>query len=57
MKLKIMLLILFAYSFNYAQQYGSWNEIDSLNIFRVGHGMAVLPNGNILVGGNDHFIG
>jgi len=57
MKLKIMLLILFAYSFNYAQQYGNWNEIDSLNTFRAGDGVAVLPNGNILVGGNDPFFG
>ena len=56
-KLVIVFFLLFIYSFANAQEYGSWYEIDSLHIFRVGHGMAVLPNGNILVGGNDFVFG
>lgn len=37
----------------FAQNYGGWTEIDSLNIARVGHAMVVLPNGNVLVSGSE----
>jgi len=37
----------------FAQSYGDWTEIDSLNIARVGHAMVVLPNGNVLVSGSE----
>lgn len=35
-----------------SQNYGSWYEIDSMNIARVGHAMVVLPNGNVFVSGS-----
>lgn len=35
-----------------SQNYGSWYEIDSMNIARVGHAMVVLPNGDVLVSGS-----
>jgi Secretion system C-terminal sorting domain/Galactose oxidase, central domain/Kelch motif len=35
-----------------AQNYGSWREIDSMNIARVGHALVVLPDSNVLVSGN-----
>lgn len=40
-------------SVSLSQNYGSWTEIDSMNIARVGHAMVVLPNGDVLVCGND----
>jgi hypothetical protein len=40
-------------SFTFAQNYGSWYEIDSMNIARVGHALIVLPNGNVLVSGSE----
>ena len=49
--MKTLIFILFPVIL-FAQQYGSWKEIDSLNIPRVGHAMVVLPNGDILASGN-----
>ena len=46
----LIILFLIIYKIN-AQEYGTWNEIDSLNYVRVGHAMVVLPNGNVLVSG------
>ncbi len=54
MKIIILFIILILLnSISYGQNYGSWTEIDSLNIARVRHAMVVLPNGNVLVSGND----
>ncbi|WP_290661977.1 kelch repeat-containing protein, partial [Ignavibacterium sp.] len=36
-----------------AQNYGVWKEIDSMNILRTGHSIVELPDGNIMVSGND----
>jgi len=54
MKSIIFLLILLLTNVTViAQNYGSWREIDSMNIARVGQAMVVLPNGNVLVSGSD----
>jgi len=50
--MKILIIILFPIML-LAQQYGSWKEIDSLNIARAGHALLVLKSGNILASGND----
>ena len=36
-----------------AQNYGVWKEIDSMNILRTGHSIVELPDGNMMVSGND----
>lgn len=36
-----------------AQSYGSWTETGSLNTARVNHAIVVLPDGKVLVSGND----
>ncbi len=53
--IKIILFIIYTLlnSISYGQNYGSWTETDSLNIARVWHAMVVLPNGNVLISGND----
>lgn len=52
-KIVFFLMVVLSNSNNLAQNYGSWIEVDSLNIARVGHAIVVLPNGNVLVSGND----
>jgi hypothetical protein len=53
MKSILIFLILLAANIKIiAQNYGSWSEIDSMNIARVGHALVVLPDGNVLVSGN-----
>ncbi|MGQ9797729.1 MAG: T9SS type A sorting domain-containing protein [Ignavibacterium sp.] len=49
----ILILVIIINSLASAQNYGNWYEIDSMNIARVGHAMVVLPNGDVLVSGND----
>ncbi len=49
----ILIILISASTMINAQNYGSWTEIDSMNIARVGHAMVVLPNGNILVSGSE----
>jgi len=52
----LLAVIFFLFGYNLeAQGYGNWQEIDSLKKERTGHAMVVLPNGNILVSGNDTF--
>ena len=47
-KIVFFLMVVLSNSNNLAQNYGSWIEVDSLNIARVGHAIVVLPNGNVL---------
>ncbi len=49
----IFILVVIINSLVPAQYYGSWYEIDSMNIARVGHAMVVLPNGDVLVSGSE----
>ena len=49
----VLIILISASSMINAQNYGSWSEIDSMNIARVRHAMVVLPNGNILVSGSE----
>jgi hypothetical protein len=48
----IFIVVVILNSFALPQNYGSWYEIDSMNIARVGHAMVVLPNGDLLVSGS-----
>ncbi len=49
----ILIILISSSTMIIAQNYGSWTEIDSMNIARVGHAMVVLPNGNVLVSGGE----
>lgn len=49
----IFILIIIINSLASAQNYGSWHEINSMNIARVDHAMVVLPNGDVLVSGSE----
>jgi|GEM_PF-2039682 len=53
MHIIIFILVVIINSLASAQNYGSWYEIDSMNIARVGHAMVVLPNGDVLVSGSE----
>lgn len=53
MHIIIFILFVIINSLASAQNYGSWYEIDSMNIARVGHTMIVLPNGDVLVSGSE----
>jgi len=53
MFMKILMMVVLNSAFTFSQNYGSWYEIDSMNIARVGHAMVLLPNGNVLVSGSE----
>ena len=49
----IFIIVVIFNAFALSQNFGSWYEIDSMNIARVEHAIVVLPNGDVLVSGND----
>jgi len=52
-KLFVFAVVVTFNSISFSQNYGGWTEIDSMNIARVRHAMVVLPNGDVLVSGNE----